>query len=909
MSFEHSFASASLDVAIPDSSLDFPTHDHIDDWLASAKSDSVNRKQAFFDEQLHAFFILRIKHPILDSDPLPESPPQLLLSFLAHLQVSFEATYISPLPDVPHDTRIARLSTPPRASSLLTKANPRLSLHPSIFPPNTPNPTPSAAEHDRKYATSEGTLLLAGIWGQNPSQDSKEHFTLLWSPEEQVWVAIYSLSLTISFVQLHVSDPLLCLTVSATLRDKPITTASSKHPLAVFLEQVDNHSTLVEPDSPGLPNGNASNEFTNKELHGLEEVNLLQGLFAGPTFNINSSNVYLPSSRLGTVSRQKLFSLPPINLPSPELPTPSPMTAIRAVHPTLRKSFRRTLHTVSGFRVRMRPVFVPYVLLARKKGLILGDGEDEREKREAGNDERTVVLCVEVENSGDAGPATGFRVEKVDIKVGGDHAQALLIGWGEEFLEEMDESKVFPLEVEPYAQYNLLYAVWFLQPPEELDGLGPGRNMSVSNVGSDLNRTVTIYIHGKPYENRHPTILNGSSVDSFSTVFPTRTFSSRWNCTLNIKALMQGYEALDTSDPLDPNSKFPSALPEPPSPFPLSAAKAGVFSPDFPSPASTPRSSLVAGSKRFSAPVSSATVPLKSARPITPFSRSPYRQSDPISTPPPSNRQSFLLPSQSLAAQSLRSPTTYTPLSLNIPSAYIEGNYPEPPPLTPAYPPHSPLQPSPISQGPVTTQGAGSVGPTLEPRRERGSSTPTSAGIPPISTPSGGMYPLTGDQRYVDPAKTPQKQEGGDSIVVSVRLMSPHEGDDEKYEQDVDERIYPLTRFMVEVFVFNRSTWTRRFELSCPNTIRKRRRERISQLGRVEDIESKLGYPGILPMDNRLRIGPLRPSACQTVRMQFLAVSSGVHSIDTLMLTDIETGYSMNLRSVMDVVVHEVPQG
>lgn len=68
---------------------------------------------------------------------------------------------------------------------------------------------------------------------------------------------------------------------------------------------------------------------------------------------------------------------------------------------------------------------------------------------------------------------------------------------------------------------------------------------------------------------------------------------------------------------------------------------------------------------------------------------------------------------------------------------------------------------------------------------------------------------------------------------------------------------------------------------------------------------------------------PLRPSTCQSVRMDFLALSPGVHPVDSLMLTDIETGYAVNLRweklaemvfyslmvsrSVMDIVVHELP--
>jgi hypothetical protein len=30
-----------------------------------------------------------------------------------------------------------------------------------------------------------------------------------------------------------------------------------------------------------------------------------------------------------------------------------------------------------------------------------------------------------------------------------------------------------------------------------------------------------------------------------------------------------------------------------------------------------------------------------------------------------------------------------------------------------------------------------------------------------------------------------------------------------------------------------------------------------------------------------------------------------VHSVEVLTLTDVQTGFTMNLRSVMDVVVHE----
>jgi hypothetical protein len=72
---------------------------------------------------------------------------------------------------------------------------------------------------------------------------------------------------------------------------------------------------------------------------------------------------------------------------------------------------------------------------------------------------------------------------------------------------------------------------------------------------------------------------------------------------------------------------------------------------------------------------------------------------------------------------------------------------------------------------------------------------------------------------------------------------------------------------------------------------------------------------------------PLRSGTCQSVRMSFLALVPGVHTIGALMLTDTETQHALTLRySItwlafvkifidvfnlsfrisMDVVVHEV---
>jgi len=45
-----------------------------------------------------------------------------------------------------------------------------------------------------------------------------------------------------------------------------------------------------------------------------------------------------------------------------------------------------------------------------------------------------------------------------------------------------------------------------------------------------------------------------------------------------------------------------------------------------------------------------------------------------------------------------------------------------------------------------------------------------------------------------------------------------------------------------------------------------------------------------------LSLRPLRPATCQSVRMEFLALVPGVHTLDVLTLTDVESGFAMNLR-------------
>ena len=170
----------------------------------------------FADEQLQSFLVLRIKHPVLEN---LEHPPQVLLEILAHIQISLEATYISAIPTVAEAPRTSQFLGTPRHGSMARPSG-RTIPHPSILPPSTPNPVPSTADHDRKYMTSEGTMLVANIWGNSTAEDSSEGFSLLWSEEQQAWLAIYCMAITVcasSFFMVFQSlIKVLCCSISKT---------------------------------------------------------------------------------------------------------------------------------------------------------------------------------------------------------------------------------------------------------------------------------------------------------------------------------------------------------------------------------------------------------------------------------------------------------------------------------------------------------------------------------------------------------------------------------------------------------------------------------------------------------------------------------------------------------------------
>ncbi|KAH9949090.1 TRAPP trafficking subunit Trs65-domain-containing protein [Amylocystis lapponica] len=1006
---EELFNESVLEVIAPQASLEFPTDydgDRAAGWLTRLSADGVDRRIAFFDENLDFLLTARFPHHAF-SDEEPEEaprPPIQLLSFLAHLQISYDASYISPSAALATSTpppELARPPIPPRTTSIgPNKPGLLLAVHPSIFPPSTPHPIPAAAESDRKYVQAKGTPLAAGVWGEGAigaAGDASEAFALLWAREDREWIAVYKMAVLVSFMQTRVPDPLLCLTVSTTLRDKPLPETLPLQPLLALINDaggfphaLDHTPSAVKVNGTGNGvNQGVEGDKGDVHLSGLEEINLLSGLAAGPTFQSPSHPLNLPSTRLGSATRQSTFSLPSSNTtmtsaalvdqrphstvlssaPSPTLLSPGSRGSLARApaSATMRKSFRKTMDTASGFRVRMRTVFVPYFLLPEARKRVdtrdpgrVDDSEDlddtlVREQREAGNEEHTVVLSVEIENAftdpSTSTPAFSFSVESAEVSVGGTGARTVLVSWG----TDGPLADVFPLQIGPREQVNLLYAVSFLRAPEADDfSLAKAPRAGVKNgVDKELQRSVTINIKGRPFQPTPTSVSDGDAAvkpEDSDVSYPTHTYPSRWNCVLDLSSNPSSDTAA-ASDLPGLEAPVPSAHPMPASPFPSTPAPnssgpstaRGLFSigqaiPPSPAPRGTQNlTPAVAGSKRYTfsaldtpaaslpdsigqkiprspvnyqgstAMLNPANQPLTDTAPTTPVGLNPIASAG----------RAYIPPSVAFPSTYTRSPTTYgAPMSpppmmqsfgalgASLAQAHSHADSmasdTEPPvPRTPAYPAYPgsppPVPPTPFWQGPLAQQtGVGAVGPSVEIRRDR-------AGVPPTPGPRVGGFGMGNE---VGAGIAASGNAGGEPIVVSVGLL-PLVRSKGKGKGNSDGRrpgeIYPLDQFTLDIFVFNQSSWTRRFEVSYPEERRRRRRG-----NGLQKWDATTASPGILPLENGVRIGPLLPSTCQSVRMDFLALTPGVHAIDTVTLTDVQTGFTMHLRSVMDIVVHEM---
>ena len=496
----------------------------------------------------------------------------------------------------------------------------------------------------------------------------------------------------------------------------------------------------------------------------------------------------------------------------------------------------------------MRTVFVPHVLLP-KNSSALGkdqdaddhdDFESGNEEREAGNSERTVVLCVEVENSGDSGPAMGFSLERLDVKIGGEGATTRLIGWGESAFDSDVENGLFPLRIGSMEQYNLLYVVSFWSTPNDQENLLLTGRGTYDN--GELQRAVTITVYGRPY-------LTSEINDEDNILsYPTPTFSSRWNCVLDLSSRPR-------EEPIDfhETTAGRSALPEPPSPFPGRTALSSIFSSRAP-PAPTPQA--IAG-KRHTLPGN-----ITAMRAINPSASlrlsMPSREHLGGSTAPSTPTMGYTPPSLALQAFNRSASTTFgmTPPQpsgggFNVTASPVEmpaQAFVTPP--TPAYPSFSPGMPTNTPYIQALGSQQGSPGPSIEIKRERGMGMMSAVPQTPFPTVLNTQF---SSRQELVPVPS------GEPIVVSVGMIPAESGDSYPFGQ---RKIYPSEQFTLDIFVYNQSSWTRRFEVSYPNAGRRQRKIEQNKAtpgskekGILEELKASIVPPGIISLQNRVRVG------------------------------------------------------
>ncbi|KAG9127286.1 hypothetical protein FRC07_015044, partial [Ceratobasidium sp. 392] len=416
--------------------------------------------------------------------------------------------------------------------------------------------------------TDMGVAVQSYFWGEQNDgqrkvgvQDNKSSFRLLWLPEEDNWAIVYRLEVTVEYLRVRMQDPVLCLTASTTLRDKPMSETAQRKELIDLFKDAGGVYEVVKSKANGNvpPKDNADTDLEDV-IYGLEEVNLFEGLTEGITFTPEDpgDKLSLSSSRMGIGVRRQAFSLAPTPGRSEPL-SPASVGTTTATPlstrplPTLRKAFRKTLPTASGIQVRLLPSFVPHAFT----------DDDLADHDEDAGEEHSVVLSIELENS--AGHNSGFLVEKVQVTVNGEDTQTRLLS-----------ATNFPLALRSHDQYNLLYAVMFMLPPDLLDhapGTHPlNRRDSLPPIARDsfMHRVVTIVVTGRPFDLGRQDV---SSRDTHDLGVRTEAFDSRWHCPLDLVAMAQQNVARSTRGP---STVSPSAsigpnrdvYPVPPSPFP-----------------------------------------------------------------------------------------------------------------------------------------------------------------------------------------------------------------------------------------------------------------------------------------------------------------------------------------------------
>ncbi|CED82930.1 TRAPP II complex, Trs65 [Phaffia rhodozyma] len=931
MSFSRFFHAATLGIHVPEQPLSVPrltadsTAEDRSAWVHQALG--IHQKRlAFYDEQLSVYLSITLNDiPVAEDE---HRPSQELLLFLSHLQITLESSYVSHLPASPspspqHTATFASNSSyfPAAPTSSSSSPGPILASSTPIslgVPPNasnrrsfpgtpteagfgnvlsTPFPTPGVGSlEEKRYARSEGVQAWSTIWGHE-SANHERKWVGLSKNEKGSWVAVWELQAPVAFMKTRIQDPLFCLTASITLRDKPAGDIIQGYPSASSENTMEGVSHL------------------GQDIHdNLEDIDLLGGLGEGYSF---------PSTRLSSKQIRPSHAVAnSVSFPEGLHQGPKVIPPVSLIDlPTLRKSFRAIFALASGLSLRMRTVYLPNLLTnaGQLEGQDLPDRTSEDE--EGDEEERKIVMSVEVESTGgvtDEGDnSCGFEIETVEVLVGGGSSGVHLL---EPFSSETPECRdsvekeaaksVFPLELRPLDQFSLLYVV----STTHLEGLSTGSSTAISSGQSgptlfppgptdpthhrrqtsivpailsvvSPERPVSIAVTGRPFIFRS----SAPSMDLPSTEsekhYLSSSFVSRWNCSLDLTHLDTGLVNKRISVP----------------------ALAGLAQPrgiglGRPSVGLGGGGHQVAGNRRYS--IANLASLAQSGRNHSSSSHNPNQLQQHHPALPSINSLPTILPTPPQAFPPIQQIDT----SLASGSASINGmKEPLATPAFPSYPAHDRQQRQPSG--------------ILPPSQLAFVNSRTSA--PAVSTAEGGGRGGHGTQ---------YEEEG---LLVSVNVHTPYgassdrnhgeNGEEARDEERRDRRtVRPLEPFTLEVFVFNKSDRIRRFVVGVPE----KRRGRLAGPAEVQGHSGETGGDGdvedgrmgisqlrsrlaehlssttpLIPLENNIRVGPLLPRSSQSVRMKFLALTEGVHSVDTLAIIGIGDSFAVNLKSVCNIIV------
>ncbi|KAK4046929.1 hypothetical protein OIV83_005720 [Microbotryomycetes sp. JL201] len=145
---------------------------------------------------------------------------------------------------------------------------------------------------------------------------------------------------------------------------------------------------------------------------------------------------------------------------------------------------------------------------------------------------------------------------------------------------------------------------------------------------------------------------------------------------------------------------------------------------------------------------------------------------------------------------------------------------------------------------------------------------------------------------------SPSSTDGEDDNERDGADHKPDNGADNSVEHTWrTPRIGLLDVFLVEVFVLNRSSQVKRFTVGVP----------VGATGRSAAASGSGGgqhsaMATLIALENDVRIGPLAPNSCASVRLRFLAIRPGAHVLDELRVIDVATGLETRLKEPLWVI-------